>query len=168
VGVMVTGQQTREALPAQDLAVNVQLPELASLPRKLRRVLGPVYEQFGRSQWREGFDDACQVLQVESAKYLKKAIADGRVVIPDSQGKPTTTAAIDRMTLGQLGIAFSAIPVPNHPDTVIASVLTRINKDRVGVAHHKGKPATETRLRRNVGQHMWRIISAIKATHGIS
>jgi hypothetical protein len=127
--------------------------------------LGPVYEEFGRSHWREGFEDACQVLQVESAKYLTKGVETGRVTILDKNGnrRHVTATMIDRMTLGSLAVAFSNIEVPNHPDTVISEVLNRINKDRVGVAHKKAKQITEARLRKNVGQHMYRVITALKA-----
>jgi hypothetical protein len=166
IGVFVsTASGVREALAAHDLAINVQLPELASLPRKIRKCLGPVYEEFGRSHWREAFDDACQVLQIESAKYLKKSLGSGRVTVCDTRGRrrKVTGQMIDRMTLGQLGVAFANIQVPNHPDKIIAAVLNKVNKDRVGVAHQKGRRLTEERLRRNVGQHMYRVISALKA-----
>lgn len=166
VGVCVSSAEgVREAIAPHDLAVNVQLPELKVLPKKVRKCLGPVYEEFGRSHWREGFEDACQVLQVESAKYLTKGVSTGRVTILNKNGhrRHVTAEMIDRMTLGSLATAFAKIEVPNHPDTVISEVLNRINKDRVGVAHKKAKPITESRLRKNVGQHMYRVITALKA-----
>jgi hypothetical protein len=170
VGLFVAGETpAREVLLAQDLAVNVQLPTLGSLPRRLRPLLGPVYEQFHRSHWREGFEDACQVLQVEGAKYLARGMHSGRIVVLDSIGRRRrlTQDQIERMTLGQLGVAFANIQTPNHPDTVIATVLVQINKDRVGVAHKKRKSSTEVRLRRNVGQHMWRVVTALKSLLGV-
>ncbi|MDX6652054.1 MAG: hypothetical protein QOJ38_835 [Solirubrobacterales bacterium] len=166
VGVCVSDKHgVREALVARDLAVNVELPVRGSLPKKLKRLLGPVYEQFDRSQWREGFEDACQVLQIESAKYLRKGIADGRITVLNKAGRrrALTNQTIDRMSLGRLAIAFSNIQTPNHPDTVLAQVLSRINKDRIGAAHQKRTPAAEARLRKNVGQHMYRVVSGLKA-----
>lgn len=166
VGICVSSADgVREAIAAHDLAVNVELPDLKTLPKKVRKCLGPVYEEFGRSHWREGFEDACQVLQVESAKYLTKGVENGRVTILDKRGRRRSVTAemIDRMTLGSLAVVFASIEVPNHPDTVISEVLNRINKDRIGVAHKKAKPITEGRLRKNVGQHMYRVISALKA-----
>src|SRR5260221_525560 len=44
-----------EVVPAMDLALGVALPPLRTLPLRLRADLGPVYEKFNRSEWRDGF-----------------------------------------------------------------------------------------------------------------
>ena len=158
------GARAFEAIPPLDMALNVELPQLETLDPKMRRVLGTVYEQFSRSQWREGFEDACQVVEVLGRKYLNDGLISGRITLVTEAGRPRrlTPAQVDKLTLGRLGEAFSQIQNQNYSDAAIGKVLTRINKDRVGVAHHKSKPATEARLRKNVGQHMWSVITALK------
>jgi len=66
------------------------------------------------------------------------------------------------MTMGQLAETFRNIQAQNHADNVIGRALATINRDRVGVAHHKRRKTTERRLRTNVGQHMWTIVAAMK------
>lgn len=162
------GAKTEEAIPPLDMAVNVQLPELRTLPPKMRKVLGPVYEQFERSQWREGFEGACQAVETLGRKYLRDGMDTGRIVLITKAGnlRSLTHEQIDRLTLGQLAEAFGQIQNQNYSDATIAKVLVRLNKDRVGVAHHKTKYATEARLRRNVGQHMWNVVAALKELLG--
>jgi hypothetical protein len=162
------GTKVEEAIAPRDMAVNVQLPELKTLPPKMRKVLGPVYEQFERSQWREGFEAACQAVEALGRKYLRDGMRAGRIVLVTKAGKvrSLTHKQIDRLTLGQLAEAFAQIQNQNYSDATVAKVLIRLNKDRVGVAHHKTKPATEARLRKNVGQHMWNVVAALKELLG--
>ncbi len=152
-----------ENIAPADLALNVQLPEANTLAPGIRKVLGAAYEQFQRTQWREGFEEACQALETEARRYLKKWTRTGRIKILRKKGPVTlTNAQIDRMTMGQLAETFRNIQAQNHADNVIGRALATINRDRVGVAHHKRKKVTERRLRTNVGQHMWTIVAALK------
>lgn len=152
-----------ESIPPRDLALQIELPQLNSLPRKLKGLLGPAYEQFNRSQWREGFEDACQAFETEARRYLKTDIKLGRIIIIGKKGpKNPTNQQVDKMTIGQLAIAFSSIQNQNYLDTQISKTLDKVNKDRIGVVHHKLKPKTEKNLRANVGQHMWAIITVLR------
>jgi len=81
---------------------------------------------------------------------------------PNGKPRQISEADIEAMTMGALAKAFAEIQTKNQADSQIASVLAAINKDRVRVVHHKGKPDTEASLRKNVGQHMWKIISGLK------
>lgn len=158
---IVTG--VTERIPPKDLAINVELPPLNSLPRKLRTLLGPAYEQFNRSQWREGFEDACQALEVEARRYLKAGLKAGRIIVMGSQGpRNLTSQQIDRMTIGQLANTFSNIQNQNYLDAQVNQALSLVNADRVGVVHHKAKMKTEKRLRANVGQNFWAIIGVLR------
>jgi len=152
-----------ERIAPDDLGLNVALPELGELPANLRGLLGPAYDQFARAQWREGFEDACQVLEVEARRYLKKWARTRRITVL-RRGIPVALSdrEINKMTMGKLAVIFAAIQSPNHADSMIGRALTTINKDRVGVAHHKARKTTERRLRVNVGQHMWTIVAALK------
>jgi hypothetical protein len=166
VGLYVaTGSELIEKILPNDLALNIKLPALASLPAKVRQMLGPAYEQFNRSQWREGFEDACQAFENAARRYFKAGCAPsrGRIVLIRRSGPYIPTSQqINRMTLGQLALAFSQIQSQTHADQVIGQALSRINRDRVGVVHHKSKVTTENRLRTNVGRHMWTIVAAMK------
>jgi hypothetical protein len=160
----VQGTDVIERIPPRDMAVNVELPSLTTLPRPLRRLLGSAYEQFNRSQWREGFEDACQALEVEARRYLKAGIKSGRITVMRASGpKNPTPQQIDKMTMGHLADAFSNIQNQNSLDAQIGKVLTALNADRVGVAHHKSKAKTEKSLRAHVGQHMWAIVVVMRA-----
>lgn len=153
-----------EKMPPKDQAVNVQLPGLDTLSAHLRQVLGPVYEEFNRAQWREGFEDACQALEVEARRYLIAGINNGRITFVDAKGRTKTVGEkdVEKMTMGQLAKTFGSIQNQNKADSQIGSVLSTINADRVGVAHHKASPRTESKLRQTVGRHMWKIFSALK------
>ena len=134
-----------------------------SLPQAIRKMLGSTYEQFQRSQWREGFEDACQALERESRKYLKSGMKSGRIKIVTKKGPVTLTAKqVDKLTMGQLADKYAAIQPQNHADGLIGQALKTLNSDRVGVVHHKTKKITEKRLRANVGGHVWTIVATLK------
>lgn len=155
--------QIMERIPPKDLALQIELPQLASLSRKLQGLLGSAYEQFDRSHWREGFEDACQVFETEARKYLKHGIKISRITIMGSTGpRNPTPQQIDKMTIGQLAKTFSNIQNQNYLDVQIGKTLDVINGDRIGVVHHKAKLKTEKKLRANVGQHMWSMIQVLK------
>lgn len=129
-----------EQLAPADLALNVQLPELAAMPQMVRELLGSTYDQFARTHWREGFEDACQVVETEARRYLKKWSKTGRIKVL-RKGSPATLSAteINRMTMGQLAVTFDRIQAQTHADSTIHKLLAGLNNDRIGVAHHKKK-----------------------------
>jgi hypothetical protein len=147
-----------------DLSVNVSLPDLSKMPPKVKRALGPMYEQIRRSQWREGFETGCQAFEDECRRYLKKGVAGGRIVVLDKSGhrRHLTDTMIDRFTMGQLATAFARIQTPNHADTALAKILVKIRPRRNAVVHKKTTPATEARLRKNVGKDVWLLFAGVK------
>jgi hypothetical protein len=153
-----------EACAPRDLAVNVELPELRTLPFWVRQRMGPCYDQFSRTEWREGFESACVALEIECRRYLWSGLRRKRIQVLGGGGAPRslTKDRVDRMSLGQLGVAYGNIDLPNQKDGQLATLLDKINDDRVAVAHHRRRAATEQSLRRNVGQHMWDIVGAMK------
>jgi hypothetical protein len=165
VGLLIAStNKVKEAMPAQDLALNLELPDISEESKALRKVLGPVYEQFERNQWREGFEDACVALETAARAYLWKTLQSGRTVVLRSNGttKPLGKARVDSMTIGALAIDFDNLQHQNHSDSIIAATLDKVNKDRIRVAHKKTSAAAERTLRLNVGQQMWRIVGALK------
>jgi len=152
-----------EKVVAVDLAMNLQLPDLRKLPREVRQLLGPAYEQFERAQWREGFEEACKAFEAAVRRYLKRHTKAGRILVITKSGpNALKLKEIDKMTMGRLARTFETIQNQNRADTVIGSTLKTVNRDRVAIAHHKVKKRTESRLRTNVGRHMWSLVNAMK------
>jgi hypothetical protein len=165
VGLLLIDKgQASEMFPAKDLALNVQLPALAALPPRVQQALGPVYEHFDRAEWREGFQDACLLLEDAARKHLWKGVKAGRIAIVSEKGKPEhlTKHRIDKLTMGELAQRFSRIVQQTHADRVIGDALKQVNPNRVNVTHHKTKAATEAKLRRDAGSQIWMIIGALK------
>jgi hypothetical protein len=165
VGLLLVGERgAAEMLPAKDLAVNVVLPSVTTLPRRVQQKLGPVYEHFDRAEWREGFEEACLALESAARKHLWKGIKAGRITVLAVSGTPEqlTNKKIDGFTMGQLTGRFSRIVQQTHADRVIGDALKRVNPSRIGVVHRKRTAAEEAKLRRNVGRQMWLIIGALK------
>jgi hypothetical protein len=167
-GVYVVSEAVTEIYMHHDLSVNLDPPELAEMSHKMKKALGPMYEQFDHSHWREGLETGCQSLEAECRKYLKKGIASGRVVILNDAGRRRQIAesTIDKMTLGRLAVTFAHIQTPNHADTALASVLAQINPHRVAVAHHKTTPQTEAKLRKHVGKAVWLLVAGMRKLFG--
>ena len=165
VGLLLVGDGGAiEMIAAKDLALNVVLPNIKSLPRRLQSALRPVYEHFDRAEWREGFQEACLALEDAARKHLWKGVRAGRIAVVTQGGKQEqlTRQKIDGLTMGQLAARFGRIVQQTHADRVIGDALQAVNPNRIGVAHHKRKAASEARLRRDVGNQMWLIIGALK------
>ena len=161
----VSPEYLTELVPAGDLAFQVELPILQDVPRRVQQLLGAAYDDFELSRWREGFGAACQVLENEAKKYLRKWSKTERIRITGKIGTPFKVLddrSINRMTLGQLADMFSRIETPNNTDKTLGKTLRQINKDRVRLAHRKLQVRTERSLRLNVGRHMWVIVAALR------
>ncbi len=161
--IYVEGGRVVEEIAAKDLGLSCELPVLSTLPKRVKKLLGGAYEQFGRSQWREGFEDACQAFEDLARQYLVGEVKKGRVTqfITKSGPKSANYKKVQKMTLGQLSHALEQIPNQTRTDAQVAQILARINRDSVGIVHHKKSPTTEKRLRKNVGMHMWTIVNGI-------
>lgn len=163
-GIYIIGDAVTEICMPHDLSVNMALPELAGLPVKVRKALGPMYEQYEHSHWREAFESGCQAFETECRRYLKESIASGRVMVLTDKGRARSLSdkSIDKMSLGMLAAAFANIKAPNHSDTALASILAQINPNRIGVAHHKTSAATEAKLRKYVGSDVWLFVAGLR------
>jgi hypothetical protein len=165
VGLLLVGESgAAEMLAAKDIAVSVVLPGVKTLPRRVQKALGPVYDHFDRAEWREGFEEACLALEDAARKHLWRGVRAGRITILTSSGmrEQLTKQKIDGFTMGQLADRFSRIVQQTHADRVIGDSLKKVNPDRIGVVHHKRRAAAEAKLRRNVGSQMWLIVGALK------
>jgi hypothetical protein len=169
VGLLLVGEGAAdEMMAAKDLALGVELPDLTTLPSRVRKRLGPVYEHFDRAEWREGFAEACLALEVAARNHLWKGVKTGRIVVPNKSGEPEQLRKqkIDKLSMGQLSGYFGRILQQSHSDRLIGDALKQINPNRVRLTHHKNKAAVEARLRRDVGGQMWLIVGALKEIDG--
>jgi hypothetical protein len=165
IGLLIASSSgVTEVMPPQDLAVNVALPDISKDTKRLRAILGPVYEHFDRNQWREGFEEACVALESAARAYLWRTLETGRTVVLTDAGnvKKLTKERVDKLTMGQLAHDLTNMQKQNHSDSIIASTLTQLNTDRIRVAHKKRTPAAERALRANVGGQMWKIVGALR------
>lgn len=159
---MIGSGEPFEAIPAHDLALNVQLPDL---PTGLKRLLGGAYEHFDRGQWREGFEEACQMFEQEARSYLKLHMSRGRITLSTPKGKRITVSQVAKMPMGALAETFGRIPTPSAIDTRVEQALLTINTERVSVAHYKGR--REAALRRKVRSHMFVIVNSLRLIKSI-
>lgn len=159
----VGANSVTEEIAARDVGVSIALPPLPNYSRHVREALGPAYEKFERGMWRESYEDACKALEIAARRHLKHWSKTGRILVVRRSGPITLQPSeINRMTMGQLAQSFEAIQTPNQADTVAYQALRAINKDRNAIIHHTDNLRTEARLRKNVGRHMWTIVSALE------
>ncbi|MFT3837946.1 MAG: hypothetical protein QM723_13225 [Myxococcaceae bacterium] len=150
---------------ARDLGVNIALPALDGYPREIREALGPAYDHFEQTNWREAYEEAAKALESAARRYLKRWSKLGRImVLKAGVATRLTPGEIDKMTMGGLATAYGKIQAPNLADTTIEKALRSLNKDRIGVVHKNDHKRTEKNLRKNVGTHMWTIIAALQKT----
>jgi hypothetical protein len=160
VGLLRFGTTIAEAIAPIDLALNVELP---ALPPSLREALGPAYEKYQRGEWRECFEEACNALEEEARRYLKRWSKTGRIKVQRKKGPmQLTISQINGLSMGGVRNAFRDILSPTSLDSAIEQVLAAVNPDRVERVHRRRAKRTETRLRRNMGKHMWQIVNVMK------
>jgi hypothetical protein len=155
-----------EKCSPRDLALRAALPELKSA--KLRKLFGEAFGKFEGPDWRDGFGDAAEVVEEEARRYLKAGVKDGRLIVLDKTGhpKPPTAKQINRMTMGQLKDTFARVVTLNQADSIVYEVLDQVNPERIEKVHKKLTKVAEKKLRENVGQHMWRLVKAMRAMIG--
>ena len=155
--------QIVELLPPHDLAINIGLPNLTDFNGKVRRWLAPTYEKIEKGDWSGGFEEACKLLEEKARTYFIEFSKSGRINVMTKKGPATLSKnVINKLTMGSLKDKFEKIVSPTGDDQQIGDALSRINVDRINVVHKKNMAKTERRLRKNVGQNIWVIISALQ------
>lgn len=165
VGVIKADSETvQEVLRPYDLAMRAELPRPENLPSRVRKALRDTYEHWNRGDWKDAFGLATEALDEHAKDYLKRDLDRGRITVLDRNGAPRqlTPEAVDKMTLGQLAIAFSNIQAPTDIDATIAAALNTVNDDRVALRHYRNQRAVSAGFRRRVGQHMHVIVRALR------
>lgn len=165
VGIYISSSTgiTEIAAP-RDLALSLSLPLLDGEARALRLALAPIYDLFQRGDWFNGFRDACQLLESKARRHLEERVSAGQVSFVAKSGNPKTytVAQVRKLTLGQLAHAYAEIVLPTAKDQKIARALSEVNPDRVGAVHKTDSKSVRSRLRRNVGMHMWMLVNGLR------
>ena len=73
-----------------------------------------------------------------------------------------SASQINGLTIGGLRDCFRKILAPTLLDSTIEEALAKVNPDRIERVHRRRAKRTETRLRSNVGKHMWLIVNVMK------
>lgn len=158
------GTNIDELVPPADLAVNIALPSLDNLKLAHKKLLQPSFEKIDRGEWIDGFKDACQILEDVARELLKDGVRRSRVSFSSVNGKQIiyTVKAIGKMTQGGLARAYKEIQKPTHTDIVLGKALQMVNKARITAVHKTRTAKNNTKIRVQVGQHLWTIVSAFR------
>jgi hypothetical protein len=165
VGLFICEEAPFEALAAQDLSLNLTLPDLSLHPARVRTALGEAYDAFDRQMWRECFKKGSAALEAAARRALKRELLAGSAVIPKKGGEVVAAPEVTRMTMGQLAGAYRRIKNPSKRQQIVGAALKTVYADRNLATHHEGTSAAERKLRQNVGNDMWVIVNALVELH---
>lgn len=152
-----------ELVPPADLAVNISLPSLGGLKAAYRNKIQPCFDKIDRGEWVDGFRDACQVLEDCARELLRDGVRRGRVSFV-KKGKSVSypLGKIGKMTQGQLAHAYAEVQNPTQVDMVLGRALQRVNGARITAVHKTHRAKNNSKIRVQVGQHLWTIVSALR------
>ena len=158
ISVLERDGKLSTVIPSRDLTFNVALPPLNCYKIGLRRKLEPIHKTF-EEDWKRGFEDACKFIESKARQQLVREAAGNAVVIQVKYGKHKSLKAssIEKQSLGQLAYAFCNKIKQTKLDSQLCSGLTKINPDRVDVAHNKLNAHKTKLLKQRVCGHMWTI-----------
>lgn len=152
-----------ELVPPADLAVNISLPSLEGLKPAFRSNIQLCFDKIDRGEWVDGFRDACQVLEDCSRELLKDGVRRQRVsFVKKGKSIAYPLAKIGKMTQGQLAQAYAEVQNPTQVDVVLGRALKRINGARIAAVHRTQTAKNNQKIRVQVGQHLWTIVSALR------
>jgi hypothetical protein len=144
-----------------DLAVNIDLPDLKDIKPKLRPLLANAFKKISNGEWRDGLGDIYLAIEEKAREYLVQGIDRTRITSV-VKGKIVTIEKVERMTLGQLSVAFANIQNQNQQDSLISSTLEMINPTRVALTHKRSQQTAEEAIRRDVGKHVYAAINCLE------
>jgi hypothetical protein len=158
-------QMLRELRAPADLAVQISLPELTDLKDTVRPLLAPAFQKVREGDWRDGLGHAYLEVEQNARDYLVQGINSGRIVATvrrRKQSVPLGAAEVERMTLGQLKNAFQGIQNQTYKEALIGTTLAMIHETRDGLAHGRRTARVEEKLRAQVGQNMYAVITCLE------
>lgn len=161
IGVdLIEGITVVTIAPPHDLAINMGFPSLKGPQVRAFRSSRDLLDQ---GHWQESFEDACVTLEMEARSHLARGIATGKYTFVSAKGTSVSydADAVGKMTLGQLGKVYGEVANPAMLETRLTQSITRVNANRVTVAHYKGQSGKrgET-LRATVGRDLNVIVNA--------
>ena len=153
-----------EHTAAQDLSVNISWPEMGKFSARLRSVLGSAKEKFDKGNWKEAFEECCEIFETRARAHLASGLSSGRIVVLDSKGNPKnlTRKVVRKAPIGELAKLYSNIRNKNRKDALIEKVLEQIKSDRNEFIHRRRHKRTDTVLRKNAGRHIWTVVMTLK------
>ena len=152
----------------KDLALDFDLPERKRLPRKIKGILAETYDEHEKGDWEKSFGAACLALEDEARAYIKKHYKAGRIYfVRGTKPWNPTQADLNRLPLGALRDAFSAIANPNALDSLIERSITQVNGDRVKVTHFRKNARARSAFRKRVPTHIWQILVTLAKIKGV-
>lgn len=149
---------------ASDVSTSVGLPDLARERPLVRKLLKASFKRISDGATVDGFKDAAGVFEEKARAHLLAGVRSTRISFVTTKGKPrvVTEERIMRMTLGQLGGAFSEIVAPTQADDLTRRAIESILKDRNDVTHNGTNAAVVRRVKRNVARHVFAILNALR------
>jgi hypothetical protein len=165
VGVFVSSVPVVTLVEPTDQNPPKGLPDLASRKVAVRRQLGAAFDHFNAQRWKEGFDEACRVLEQLALAHILKALKSTRLTLYDSKGQPQAAnlQKIKKQPIGAQIKTLEAARPHSATDALILRVLKQINDDRIKITHRNKSAATDKSLRRNATLHMHVILHAVDA-----
>ncbi len=148
-----------------DLSMTVGIPDLKSEKLKVQKILKPPFKKIADGSIVDGFKDAAAAFEDEARTHLKNGVATGRLVFVTPAGNPKVLTAkkISKLTLGQLGEAYSEIVAPTQADELARRAISSILKDRNDATHASRKPVILRRIKKNTPLHAQAILNAVRA-----
>jgi hypothetical protein len=164
---IVDTKKVVEHKTAQDLSIQINWPDIGKFSTRLKQLLGPPKEKFNRGDWKEAFEECCEIFESCARAHLVSGIKSGRIILLDRQNKPKILTAqsiksINKAPIGTLKKFYSEIRNKNKKDDIIEKVLEQINPDRVEYVHRRRHKRTDASLRKNAGRHIWTVVMALK------
>lgn len=148
---------------AIDLSTHIGLPDLARERAAVRNLLRDPFRKISDGAVIDGFKDAAAAFEKMARNHFLVGMRSTRISLVTNQGRPrqVTEAQISRMTLGQLGTAYSEIIAPTQADDLARRAIESILKDR-NDATHNASESVKRRIKRNVPRHVFAILNALR------
>lgn len=151
-------------IDAVDVSTTVGLPDLSHEKRALRLLLNPPFQRISGGAVIDGFKDAATVFEGAARDHLKQGVLSTRIRFVTAGGNPRTATGrqISKLTLGQLGGLYGEITAPTQADDLVRRAIESILKDRNDAVHNCNTPAIVRRIKKNVRQHVYAIVNAMR------
>lgn len=148
----------------RDVSADIGLPNLDKEKPKVRKELKPSFKKISDGAVVDGFKDACVCLEEAARKHLNEGLVSSRIKLVTTKGKARTLTPeqVEKLTLGQLGIAFSEIVAQTQVDDLVRRAIDSVLNDRNDANHRGARPVVVRRIKRNTPKHAFAILNALR------